>query len=105
MARSLPLEALLHIFSFLTDDVVACAGVCREWQVAAERTTFSTLLANSSNLEDLRRIVGRTSTPWRPSFVRKLDFKCILPAYGVQARSRFEDENDRSSNDKAFTQA
>lgn len=105
MARSLPLEALLHIFSFLTDDLVSCAVVCREWQVAAEKTTFSTLLANSSNLEDLRRIVGHTSTPWRPSFIRKLDFKCVLPAYGVQARSRFEDENDRSSNDKAFTQA
>lgn len=105
MARSLPLETLLHIFSFLKEDLVACASVCREWQVAAEKTTFGHLLANSENLEDLRRIVGHTSTPWRPCFVKKLDFKCILPAYSVKARARYENEDDRRSNDISFTQA
>ncbi|KAJ5757708.1 uncharacterized protein N7511_006402 [Penicillium nucicola] len=105
MACSLPLEALLHIFSFLEDDLVACACVCQQWQVAVERTTFSTLLANSSNLEELRHIVGRTSTPWRPSFIKNLDFKCIIPDYGVEARGRLEDDHDRCSNNKAFTQA
>ncbi|OQD86621.1 hypothetical protein PENANT_c007G10995 [Penicillium antarcticum] len=105
MAPSLPPETLLLVFSFLEDDIFACASVCREWQVAAESITFSSLLANSANIEDLCRIVGRTSTPWRPSFVQELEFKCILPTYGIQSRAYFETESDRHSNNKAVTQA
>ncbi|KAJ5782331.1 hypothetical protein N7457_004105 [Penicillium paradoxum] len=105
MAVSLPFDTLLQIFSYLPNDVISCACVCRDWQIAAETFTFSNIHVNSANVHDLRRIVSASPCNWRARYVRHIYFKIILLDYDVAARAHLENQEDRDGNNNAFTQS
>lgn len=105
MAELLPLETLLHIFSYLPDGALtACACVCRQWQVAAETLTFADLHIDSMDLEDLPRIIHSSRSAGRCFHLRALYFKVILPKYSVAARGHYENHVDRDGNNRVFSQ-
>jgi hypothetical protein len=105
MAGSLPLEILQEIFSYQPGHLASCACVCRQWQVAAERFTFADLHISSADLEDFQQIFPISNSAGRCFHLRSLHFKIIIPKYSIAARAKYEDQDDRDSNNNAFTQA
>ncbi|KAF3027856.1 hypothetical protein E8E15_010180 [Penicillium rubens] len=105
MAGSLPLEILQEIFSYQPGHLASCACVCRQWQVAAERFTFADLHISLADLEDFQQIFPISNSAGRCFHLRSLHFKIIIPKYSIAARAKYEDQDDRDSNNNAFTQA
>ncbi|CRL29363.1 unnamed protein product [Penicillium camemberti] len=105
MAGTLPLETLRQIFSYLGGDLAPYAGVCRQWQLAAEQLTFTELHIDSTELEDFRQIALSSHSIRRCFHVRRLYFNVVLPEYSVAARGQYENQNDRDSNNRVFAQA
>ncbi|KAJ6184837.1 hypothetical protein N7519_006138 [Penicillium mononematosum] len=105
MADSLPLETLQEIFSYQTGHLASCACVCRQWQVAAERFTFADLHISSADLEDFRQMFPVSNSTGRRFHLRSLHFKVVIPKYSIAARGQYENQDDRDSNNNAFTRA
>ncbi|KAH7024763.1 uncharacterized protein B0I36DRAFT_366678 [Microdochium trichocladiopsis] len=82
-------------------DRPALATVSRQWQIAVERLTFKELCLKSTELDTFQLILQE---PRRRPLTR-LKFIVVLSSYGDEMRCKFENADDRSANDQAFTDA
>ena len=77
------------------------ASTSLQIQHAIEQRTFSSLRITSDDLLTFERLVTRR--PSRHALLRHLVFTPVLPAYSVNACTRFERRADRRRNDEAFS--
>ncbi|KAJ5637143.1 hypothetical protein N7490_007022 [Penicillium lividum] len=79
------------------------ATVDRVWQEIIEERTFSTLcLGTAKRLDEFRRLKLNSR---RKSCIRRIDLLVELEPYDVDARSRFETDEEHQRNNMLFTQA
>lgn len=79
------------------------ATVDRVWQEIIEKRTFSTLcLGTAKRLDEFRRL---NLDSRRKTYIRKIDLIVELELYDVDARSRFETDEEHQRNNRLFTQA
>jgi hypothetical protein len=84
-------------------DRSSLAAVSRKWQRAIERHTFREVNVTSlrSDLDSLQKFV----TGDRRRYIKNINYSIILPTYSQEACERFEREEERATNDEAFTYA
>ena len=70
-------------------------------QTAIERLTFEELCITSTELDTFSLIVRKH----RRRFLNRLRFIVVLPSYDEDSRCKFENADDRSKNNQAFTNA
>ncbi|KAJ5776962.1 hypothetical protein N7520_000208 [Penicillium odoratum] len=79
------------------------ATVDRVWQEIIEERTFSTIcLGTAKRLDEFRRLKLNSR---RKSCIRRIDLIVELEPYDVDARARFETDEEHQRNNKLFTQA
>ena len=79
----------------------AYATISLQWQYAIELQTFHEVAVNSTEIDELSRIVVNH----RRKLLGRLQLKVILPTYTEKACAKFETENDKQSNNQVFTKA
>ncbi|KXJ89106.1 hypothetical protein Micbo1qcDRAFT_165878, partial [Microdochium bolleyi] len=93
----LPQDIIDEISSYFNEDFdrPTLASISTRWQLAVERQTFHSIELTSEEVTEFDRILARAH---RISYLNKLRFNVVLPAYQESQRCMFENSADRAIN-------
>lgn len=106
-----PLEVLSRILSYLDTRRSYNANipnptwppystVCRKWQHQIERFSFNEVALTNDRMAEAQKILTRQRLD---SCVRTIELRIRLPSYDEEARTRFENEDEKRHNNEVFT--